>query len=101
MPLRHAPDGFGAVAKIFHWVTLLLLIGSFTIAVDMESLPLSPRKLQLLAWHKWVGVTVFLVILARLAWRLADPAPRQPAGVAEWQRRVAGLSHAALYGFLI
>ena len=101
MPLRNTRDRFGAVAKTFHWVTLLLLVGSFTIAVSMESLPLSPRKLQLFAWHKWVGVTVFLVVLARLAWRLANPVPRQPAGVAQWQRRLASLSHAALYGILI
>jgi cytochrome b561 len=101
MPLRNTPDGFGAVAKIFHWVTLLLLVGSFTLAASMESLPLGPRKLQLFAWHKWVGVTVFLVVLLRLAWRLANPVPRQPERVAQWQRRLAGLSHAALYGVLI
>ena len=101
MPLRNTPDGFGAVAKIFHWATLLLLVGSFTLAVSMESLPLGPRKLQLFAWHKWVGVTVFLVVLLRLAWRLANPVPRQPEGVVQWQRRLAGLSHAALYGVLI
>ncbi len=101
MRLRNTPEGFGAVAKTFHWATVLLLVGSFSIAVSMESLPLSPRKLQLYAWHKWVGVTVFLVVILRLAWRVANPVPRQPANLAQWQRRLAGLSHAALYGLLI
>jgi cytochrome b561 len=101
MRLRNTADGFGAVAKAFHWVTLLLLVGSFTIALSMESLPLSPRKLQLFAWHKWVGLTVFLVVVLRLAWRLANPVPRQPKEMPPWQRRLAALSHAALYGLLI
>jgi cytochrome b561 len=100
MLLRNTPEGFGALAKTLHWVTLLLLIGSFSIALSMESLPLSPRKLQLFAWHKWIGVTVFLVVILRLGWRLANPVPRQPDSVAPWQRRLAGLSHAALYGLL-
>jgi cytochrome b561 len=101
MPLRNRPDRFGLVAKTFHWVTVLLLVGSFTLAVSMVGLPLSPRKLQLYAWHKWVGVTVFLVVILRLAWRLADPVPRRPEHLAQWQRRLAGLSHAALYAVLI
>jgi cytochrome b561 len=101
MRLRSTRDAFGAVAKTFHWLTFLLLVGSFMIALRMESLPLSPRKLQLFAWHKWVGVTVLAVVVLRLAWRLANPVPRQPSGVPRWQQRLAGLSHAALYGLLI
>jgi cytochrome b561 len=82
-------------------LTLLLLVGSFTIALSMTSLPLSPRKLQLYSWHKWVGVTIFLVTILRLAWRLANGAPRPPATVPPWQQRLAALSHGTLYAILI
>jgi cytochrome b561 len=101
MPLRNTQDRFGLVAKTFHWLTLLMLIGSFTLALSMTALPLSPRKLQLYSWHKWMGVTIFLLVILRLAWRLGNSVPRQPASVPLWQRRAAGLSHAALYTILI
>ena len=101
MPFRNAPDRFGLVAKTLHWLTLLLLIGSFTLAFSMTALPLSPRKLQLYSWHKWFGVTIFLIAIVRLAWRLAGPVPRPPEAMPQWQRRLAGTSHATLYTLLI
>lgn len=101
MLLRNTPDRFGLVAKTFHWLTLVMLIGSFMLALSMTAMPLSPGKLQLYSWHKWMGVTIFLIVIVRLAWRLANPVPQQPATMPPWQRRAAGLSHAALYTVLI
>lgn len=101
MPVRNSLDRFGLLAKAFHWLTLLLLIGSFTLAFSMTDLPLSPRKLQLYSWHKWFGVTIFLVATLRLAWRLVNPVPRPPVTTPLWQRRAAIASHAALYTLLI
>ena len=43
-----------------------LIAGGFTLALYMTDLPLSPRKLKYYSWHKWIGVTVFLLALARL-----------------------------------
>ena len=53
------------------------------------------------SWHKWVGVTVFLVVVLRLCWRLANPVPRPPGSVGRGQRILARLSHAGLYAILI
>lgn len=101
MPLRNTADSYGAVAKAFHWLTLLMLIGSFTIAYSMVDMRISPRKLELYSWHKWVGATVFLIVILRLAWRLRNPAPPLPEGMSPLQRRLAGLSHGLLYTILI
>jgi len=101
MPLRNTPERFGAVAKAFHWLTLLMLIGSFSIAWSMVDMRISPQKLVLYSYHKWVGVTVFLVVILRLAWRLRNPAPPLPAGTSPLQRRLAALSHFLLYAILI
>jgi cytochrome b561 len=101
MWLRNTPDRFGLVAQGFHWLTLLMLMGSFTLAFSMTAMPLSLRKLQFYSWHKWVGVTVFVIVILRLAWRLANTVPRQPVATPLWQRRLAAVSHAALYTLLI
>lgn len=101
MPIRNTPDRFGSVARAFHWLVFLLLIGSFTLAWSMVGLPLGLYKLQLYSWHKWVGVTIFLLAILRLGWRLANPTPRPPAGMSRWQRVAAAISHALLYTILI
>ena len=101
MPIRNTAERFGLVAKTLHWLTLVLLIAAFTLAVSMVDMPFSPRKLEFYSWHKWVGVTIFLVVLLRLGWRLTNPVPPQPPGTPPWQQRLAGLSHAALYTILI
>jgi cytochrome b561 len=101
MLIRNTAERFGLVARTLHWLTLLLLVGSFTLAISMVNMPFSPRKLEFYSWHKWVGVTIFLVVLLRLGWRLANPVPRQPPDTPRWQQRLARLSHAALYAILI
>jgi cytochrome b561 len=46
-------------------------------------------------------VTIFVLAVLRLAWRLGNPVPMLPAGTPLWQRRLAHLSHAGLYTLLI
>jgi cytochrome b561 len=94
-------DRFGTFAKVLHWATFLLLLASFGIGLTMVGLPLSPRKLQVYSWHKWVGVTVFLITILRLGWRCIYPAPPFPDSMPRWQRVGARLSHAGLYGLLV
>lgn len=97
---NNTPIRYGAAAQILHWLTFALLLGSFGLGLYMVELPLSPQKLRLIAWHKWVGVTVFAVLLARLAWRLHCPPPPLPP-MAPWQRHAAGAVHALIYVLLV
>jgi len=46
-------------------------------------------------------VTILLLSLARLAWRLANPPPPMPATLAPWERRLAGATHFAFYVIII
>jgi cytochrome b561 len=88
-------------AIALHWLTLALIACGFALAVYMVDLPLSPQKLKFFSWHKWIGVTVFLLALARLAWRLRHAAPAPPAVMPLWQQRAAAAMHALLYGLVI
>ena len=88
-------------AIALHWLVFALAACGFALAVFMVDLPLSPAKLKYYSWHKWIGVTVFLLALARLAWRLAHPAPALPAGMPAWQRRAALATHALLYALIV
>ena len=87
-------------AIALHWLTLALIATGFTLGRWMVDLPIAPQTLRVYAYHKWIGITVFLVTLARLAWRFAHPVP-PPAGMPAWQRRAAVASHASLYVLML
>jgi cytochrome b561 len=65
-----APKRYTAVAQIIHWAVAALIILQFTLARMAKDLPLGGRKLELLARHKSVGMTVLMLAVLRLAWRL-------------------------------
>jgi cytochrome b561 len=92
---------YGAVAIALHWAVAAALFVTFPLGLYMADLPLSPRKLVLVSYHKWIGVTVFALMSLRLAWRLAHRPPRLPPTMPAWQRRAAMLAHWSLYALLL
>ncbi len=85
---------FTGTAVGLHWLAALLIFVNFPLGLYMADLHLSPLKLRLFSYHKSIGVTVFLLTLARLLWRLGHPAPPLPATIPAWQRRAAlGVEH--------
>ena len=80
-PHATASTRYGAVAQIFHWLTAVGVIASFTIGLIMVDMAFSPLQLKLFSWHKWIGVCVFALLLLRLAWRVGHPPPPLPTPV--------------------
>jgi cytochrome b561 len=86
-------------AIALHWVAALLIVCNLLLGISMINLSLSPLKVRLYGWHKWIGITVFLTATARILWRSAHPAP--PAVVMPaWRRRATAATHAALYALM-
>src|SRR2546423_3935440 len=90
---------YSSGAIVLHWLTALLLVAGFTLGFSMVGLPFGRQKLQWYAWHKWIGITVWLLTCCRLAWRWSHPVPMVPMPV--WQRRTAVVTHALLYALLV
>ncbi len=88
-------------AVALHWLIFTLVACGFSLAVYMVDLPLSPYKLKYFSWHKWIGVTIFLLAIARLAWRLTHRPPALPANFPLWQRHAAAATHALLYALIV
>ena len=95
--MRNSTDTWGTVAKSFHWIVALLILGQFALGKIAEGMKLSPAKLDLFVWHKSVGVTVLLLVVLRLAWRFADPPPAPPANTPAWETKLAVAGHYLLY----
>ena len=95
------PTRYTATAIALHWLIFTLIACGFALALYMTGLPLSPQKLKYISWHKWIGVTVFALALARVCWRLTHRAPALPASIPAWQRSAASATHVLLYGLII
>ena len=87
---------YSATAIAIHWLAALLILGAIAMGVYMTGLQVSPTRLRLYNWHKWLGFTIFALSALRLLWRLSHRPPPEVAMPA-WQRRAAHVSHRAMY----
>lgn len=88
---------YSNTAISLHWLIALLVFVGWGMGLYMADLKLSPEKLKLFSWHKWIGITVLLLACLRAAWRVTHaPPPPNPAHPA-WQLIAARLAHAGLY----
>jgi cytochrome b561 len=89
-------------AIALHWLVDMLIIGGFWLGLVMTDIPgLTPTKLRYYSWHKWIGVTVFALVVLRILWRRANPAPVLPAGVPTWQHNMSHVVHGLLYVLMV
>jgi cytochrome b561 len=92
---------YTGTAKALHWLMAILLFGMLALGFYMQDLPLSPDKLKLYSWHKWAGVTAFLLVGFRLLWRIAHRPPALPGSMPKIMQFAAHAGHLALYGLML
>ena len=90
---------YDTVARTLHWLVFGLLAAQVTIGWTMPHIRPGVPQEGLVAWHLSVGALLMLVVLVRLAWRMARPA--SPAPMVRWERVLATLTHLLLYLLLI
>jgi cytochrome b561 len=87
---------YSNVAIVLHWMLAVVLVGCFFLGLYMTGLPLSPERIRLYSWHKWIGVTILAFTLLRLLWRLTHRPPEE-LPMPPWQRRASRAAHRLLY----
>jgi len=92
---------YSTPAIVLHWLIALLIFAGFPLGLYMVDLPLSPDKLKLYSYHKWIGITVLMLAAIRLSWRLTHTPPPLPDRVAAWQRHASAIVHGLLYLLMI
>jgi cytochrome b561 len=97
MPNIGSKTRYNAVAQGFHWVIAALIVTQFTLAWLADDLPLGVHKLALLARHKSFGMTVLMLAVLRLLWRLFNRPPELPAGMSKIEIILAKGTHALFY----
>jgi cytochrome b561 len=94
--IRNTRDGWGWPAVALHWAVALLIVAAFALALVTDELP-RPERPYYDFIHASIGITVLVILVARIAWALLNPTPAPPAGTPHWQHTAARLTHLSLY----
>ncbi|KQT19806.1 cytochrome B [Methylobacterium sp. Leaf399] len=100
-PETTRPATYSTSQKALHWGIALLILVQVPLALAMTNVGEGALQNQLYEWHKSFGLVALALVAARVLVRLSRGAPGAEAGLPTWQRRAAGVSHAALYGLIV
>jgi len=92
--------GYTRVAIVLHWLIAAAIIFQIILGWRMEG-PSTPTTYAVFQLHKSIGVTILVLSLARLAWRLFNRPPPLPAGRPRWEVIAAGAVHWGFYAVMI
>jgi cytochrome b561 len=99
--MLNRPQGYGAAAMAFHWITAALVVVAFTLGPGgSETRVYSAAKDFDRAWHETLGLAVLALTLARLVWKIFVPAPELPASP-RWMEVVSRIVQGFLYLLLL
>jgi cytochrome b561 len=97
-----AHERYTSVAIALHWLIAALVVGQIAFGWYLKSVPRkTPERTIYVNLHKSSGLTIGLLILVRLGWRLTHKAPPLPDSIPAWQRTAARTSHFALYACML
>jgi cytochrome b561 len=90
---------YGSTAIAFHWLMFVLVVCVGILGLLHDSWPKSTQRFWINI-HALLGLLLWLVLFARLFWRISHrpPAPADSGGL--FARRLASFVHAVLYALL-
>ena len=99
-------ETYGLVAQVLHWITAGLILALLPLGLYMTGLPQgSAEEVLEKSWfyslHKTIGIAVFWVAVARVAWAVLQPHPRPLNADRKLESLAAQSVHWVLYGAII
>ena len=98
-----AHSRYSTVAIAFHWAIAVLLIANLAAGLLFDTIEAADKALfgTLVDLHKATGITILVLAMARLAWRLLNPPPPLPEHMTAAERALAKLSHWGFYALML
>ena len=97
MKIVNSSEEYGLLAKLFHWVTFIILIAQVPFGFYLVGLEFSDRRIDLENIHILIGITIFYFVLLRLIWKLFNPSPKSEHNFFKGQNLIAKTNHFLLY----
>jgi cytochrome b561/polyisoprenoid-binding protein YceI len=104
--ISNTSTAYGGPARLFHWLTALLILTAIGLGLYAESLPRGTdeavsRLAAVFSLHKTIGVTAFFVAVLRILWALSQPKPVALHPQRRLETFAAEVVHWALYGAML
>ena len=87
-------------AIVLHWLLAVLIALNFAAVWVAEGMP-KAQAAQIMGNHKAIGITILIVTLVRIFWRVTHRAPPFAPTVKPWEAALARLTHASMYVLMI
>lgn len=95
-------ERYSTVAITLHWVIAVAIIGMIFGGWYMSDLPDgAPGQYFLYQTHKSIGITILLLTVARIIWRVMNPPPALPDDMNGLEKTASHLVHLGFYGIMI
>lgn len=103
MSVKNSHVRYGVVAMTFHWIIAFLIILNVALGIYFVQIldQHDPMRRVVVSWHESIGITVLVLSVLRLAWRLVNPIPELPADFSPAKRKFARGTHYTLYALMI
>lgn len=100
--LKNTIDNYGSIAKWLHWITAALFLCSYISVYYRHWFTegKTPENWIALQLHLSVGVTIAVIVVLRIIWRLSNRPPDLEPG-SKLEHLAAHLGHYALYLVMI
>ncbi len=97
-----AVNKYSTMAVILHWVMAIMILAMIGLGVYMVDLPKgSDERSAYFALHKSIGLTLALLALIRLGWKITHAAPPLPDSIDAGRRKLITATHHLLYVLMI
>ena len=97
MQVSNSFGKYGLLAKLFHWITIIILILQIPFGFYLVGLEFSDRRIDLENIHILAGIIVFYITLLRLIWKFLNPNPANGNSFFRGQIFIAKMNHFLLY----
>ena len=88
---------YGLLAKLFHWITFVILILQIPFGFYLVGLEFSDLRIDLENIHILVGIIIFYITLFRLIWKFFNSSPTDGKSFFKGQVIIAKVNHFLLY----
>ncbi len=96
-----ARSHYTTVAIGLHWLIAAAILFQIILGWRMGDLPKGPVTYAIFQLHKSIGISILLLSLARLAWRLMNAPPLPPSRQPAWERIASQVVHWGFYVIMI
>jgi cytochrome b561 len=91
---------FNKIAILFHWTIAILIVANILLATLAEDLPRAGRAVYMNP-HKVIGISILILTVGRILWRLGHRPPTLPGQLAGLQATAGRTVHVLFYILIV